>query len=123
VLQNFNLVLVYEHKGVGETPERLRNPTSRYQSVLRRVDPQKFYARFLVWPDSFDVYVAARSMCDERGVLAGWEPYTEDFQWKVSLGIRVDCQGKPKPKPSPPTKPKPGPKPKPPPPLPNDTVD
>jgi hypothetical protein len=88
------------------------------------MDPQKSYARFLVWPDSFDVYVEARSLCDERGVLAGWEPNTEDYQWKVPLGIKVSCLGKPEPPPAkPPAKPADGPPPPPPPPLPSDAVD
>lgn len=125
VVENFNLVLVYEYRGAGETTDRLRSPSSRFQAAIRRMDPQKYYARFLVWPDSFDVYVEARTLCDERGVLAGWEPNTEDYQWKASLGIKVNCLGKPKPPPVKPTPPKPeaGPPPPPPPPLPNDVVD
>ena len=124
VVENFNLVLIYEYRGAGETPDRLRNPSSRFQAVVRRMDPQKSYARFLVWPDSFDVYVEARNVCDQRGTLAGWGPYTENYQWKVSLGIPVACQGKPKPPPKPPAdKTAPGPPAPPPPPLPNDVVD
>lgn len=124
VVENFNLVLVYEYRGGGETTDRLRNPSSRFQAAIRRLDPQKYYARFLVWPDSFDVYVEARALCDERGVLAGWEPNTEDFEWKISLGIKVDCLGKPKPPPPKPSPPQPdGPRPPPPPPLPSDVVD
>ncbi|NLF67437.1 MAG: hypothetical protein GX575_00135 [Candidatus Anammoximicrobium sp.] len=124
VVENFNLVLIYEYKGAGESPDRLRNPASRFQSVIRRLDPQKNYARFLVWPDSFDVYVEARTICDERGVLAGWEPYSESYQWKVSLGITVACRGKPKPPPKPaPSKTDPRKPAVPPPPLPSDAVD
>ncbi|MFH1918446.1 MAG: hypothetical protein ABIP48_00970 [Planctomycetota bacterium] len=125
VVENFRLVLIYEYKGAGETPDRLRLPSSRFQSVVRRMDPKKFYARFLVWPDSFDVYVEARKICDERSVLAGWQPCVDDYQWKVALGITVACQGKPKPPPKPPadktapTKPATPP----PPPLPNDVID
>jgi hypothetical protein len=124
-VENFNLVLVFEPRGAGEPAERLASPTSRYQQALRRMHPERHYARFLVWNDSFDVYVAARHQCDERGVPAGWEPQTQDFQWKTPLGIRVVCQGKPKPKP--PTQP-PAPRPErppgpPPPPLPNDIID
>ncbi len=123
VIENFNLVLIYEHRGVGETSDRLRLPSSRFQAAVRRMSTDKNYARFLVWPDSFDVYVNARAVCDERGVLAGWEPYTEDYEWKMPLGVKVQCQGKPKPKPVAPTPPS-SEKPKPPPPpLPSDTID
>jgi hypothetical protein len=122
VVENFRLVLVYEHRGAGETPDRLRLPTSRFQRTIRAMDPEKSYARFLVWPDSFDVYVQARALCDARGLLAGWEPYTEDFDWKERLDIKVHCLGKPEPKP-PPVRP-PTDKPTPPrPPLPSDTID
>lgn len=121
-VENYNLVLIYEHRGTGETPDRLRQPSSRFRGVIQRMDPEKAYARFLVWPDSFDVYVQARALCDERGVLAGWEPYTENFEWKVSLGIRVNCVGKPKPKPPPAQPPTDKPKTAPPPP-PSDTID
>ena len=126
VVENFNLVLFIEGQGAGETPERFRTSGSRFQDVLRRMDPKKYYARFLVWPDSFEVYVQARSVCDQRGVLAGWEPHTEDYQWKIPLGLTVACQGKPKPPPPPPkpaTPPPPPPAGPPPPPPPNDVVD
>ncbi|NQT17978.1 MAG: hypothetical protein HQ582_34825, partial [Planctomycetes bacterium] len=120
MIQNYRLVLIYEHKGAGETPERLRGSSSRFQATVRRMGTQNNYARFLVWPDSFDVYVEARSICDERGVLAGWQPCTEDYEWKITLGIKVTCQGKPKPKPKPPPDKSAPPKPAapPPPPLP-----
>lgn len=125
VIQNYRLVLIYEHKGAGETPERLRGSSSRFQASVRRMGTQNNYARFLVWPDSFDVYVEARSICDERGVLAGWQPCTEDYQWKITLGIKVTCEGKPKPKPKPPPDKSAPKKPAapPPPPLPNDVID
>jgi hypothetical protein len=128
-VENFNLVLIYEPRGTaGETAKQVVNAGSELRRVLKRLDPQKFYIRFLVWSDSFDAYVAARAVCDELNVLAGWEPYNADFQWKIGLGIAVNCEGKPKPPPAPPpAKTDPGqpvpPPPPPPPPLPNDVVD
>jgi len=127
-VENFNLVLIYEPRGTaGETAKQVVNSNSEWRRVLKRLDPHKFYVRFLVWSDSFDAYVAARTVCDELDVLAGWEPYHADFQWKISLGIAVKCEGKPKPPPAPPpAKKEPGPSAPPappPPPLPNDVVD
>ncbi len=128
-VENFNLVLIYEPRGTaGETAKQVVNANSELRRVLKRLDPAKFYVRFLVWSDSFDAYVAGRNVCDELNVLAGWEPYNTDFQWKVGLGITVACAGKPKPAPAPPpAKTEPGapapPPPPPPPPLPNDVVD
>jgi hypothetical protein len=129
-VENFNLILVYDLRpSAGETAKQVAGRNSEFRRALRRLDPQKFYVRFLVWSDSFDEYVAARSVCDEMKLLAGWEPYNVDFQWKMDLGLKVACQGKPKPPPPPPTpakpapQPPPGPPPPPPPPMPNDVVD
>ena len=127
-VENFNLVLIYEPRGTaGETAKQVVNSNSELRRVLKRLDPQGFYVRFLVWSDSFDAYVAARTVCDELKVLAGWEPYNADFQWKIGLGIAVKCAGQPKPPPAPPPakkEPTPsGPPAPPPPPLPNDVVD
>jgi hypothetical protein len=125
-VENFNLVLIYEPRGTaGETAKQVVNANSDLRRVLRRLDPQKFYVRFLVWSDSFDAYVAARAVCDDLNLLAGWEPYNADYQWKIGLGIAVNCEGKPKPPPAkPPAKTEPGQPPAPPPPpLPNDVVD
>ncbi len=124
-VENFNLVLIYEPRGTaGETAKQVLNANSELRRVMKRLDPAKFYVRFLVWSDSFDAYVAARNVCDELNVLAGWEPYNADYQWKIGLGITVACAGRPKPAPAPPqAKAKPGPPAPPPPPLPNDVVD
>lgn len=125
-VENFHLLLIYEPRGTaGETAKQVMNAGSELRRVLKRLDPQKFYVRFLVWSDSFDAYVAARAVCDELNVLAGWEPYNADYQWKIGLGIAVNCEGKPKPPPAKPApaKPEAGPPAPPPPPLPNDVVD
>jgi hypothetical protein len=127
-VENFQLMLTYELRGTsGETAAQVVARNSDLRRLLRRVDPQKYYVQFLVWSDSFDAYVAARSVCDELNLAAGWIPLNADHQWKTGLGIAVVCQGKPKPPPPPPTPPPnpnqpPAPT-TPPPPLPNDVVD
>lgn len=125
VVENFNLVLIYEPRGTaGETAKQVASRTSEFRRLLKRLDPQKFYVRFLVWSDSFNEYVAARIVCDELKLSAGWEPYDAAYQWKLGLGVTVECQGKPAPPPPQPVAPPPpGPPPPPPPPLPNDLVD
>jgi hypothetical protein len=124
-VENFSLVLIYEPRGTaGETAKQVVNRASEFRRQLKRLNPQKSYVRFLVWSDSFDEYVAARIVCDELNLLAGWEPYDAAYQWKLGLGISVDCEGKPAPPPAPaPAPPAAGPPPPPPPPLPNDLVD
>lgn len=110
-------------KTAGDTVEQLERSTSSYRTVIRRIDPSRYYAQFLVWPDGFEVYLAARRIATEAGILAGWQPMTEDQQHAVALegGIRCGPPPKPKPKPPPgeqPPKPPPPPKPKP-----VDTID
>ncbi len=56
----------------GEATEQLAPLTSRYQNLLR-----SFPGRTVVWfhvvPDSFESYLKARELCDQRGLPAGWE--------------------------------------------------
>ncbi|QDU28594.1 hypothetical protein ETAA8_36970 [Anatilimnocola aggregata] len=109
---NFNLYIVFELKPTGgESPKQATAASSNLRRGLKSLQTKhgdKFYIRFLVWNDSFDAYVAARSVCDEMGVLAGWEPYTVDYTWRESLGMTVPCEGQPpppKPDPNAPAKP------------------
>jgi hypothetical protein len=119
---NYTPYLVFEYLGGGEDVTEIAAKSSKYQIGLRRLNSQTQYVKFFVWSDSFDAYVQARRVCDEHGLLAGWQPYDESYQWRTSLGLPVKIQGKPKP---PPRKPRPpGEKPPPPPkPLPNDQID
>jgi Skp family chaperone for outer membrane proteins len=130
-LENFDLIVYFEpHEDKGETPDKVTEGTSLFRRELRKLDRDKNYVRFLVWSDSFDAYVAARAVCDEMNVMAGWEPYNADYEFRISLGMNVHWKGKPAPPPPPPPPPpdaaKPAvktPPPPPPPPLPVDTVD
>ncbi|MFO0905095.1 MAG: hypothetical protein U0939_18965 [Pirellulales bacterium] len=128
-VQQFDLKLVFALKPAGgETAREVVAPASELRKGLRQLKSrygEKFYIRFLVWNDSFDAYVAARSVCDEMGVLAGWEPYTTDYTWTESLGLQAPCAGRPPPPPPPkpnPNPPAPAPA-APPKPVPNDVVD
>ena len=122
LVQNYNLYLEFTYEGGGDPTERLASKSSDLQRLLKRVDPQKQFIQFWVWQDSFDTYVEARRICDEYGVLAGWTPYHQSYEWKTGLGVKVACLGKPAPKPVKP--PPPGTKPPPPPkPLPSDQID
>ena len=137
-LENWRFFLYFELEEPGENIERLSRHNSRYRQAIRRLPTQNQFAQFLVWEDSFDVYVAARHWCDQQDVLAGWIPQTQDPIWRKRLDISVNCRGKPKPEPpkEPPPPPKEPPEPeepeepeepkepvKPPPPLPVDVID
>ena len=120
--------LIFERKkDGGETAEQLRSGKSRFQRRLRQVDKNRFYAKFLVWPDSFEVYVEARNLCTERDLLAGWKAETGKAEYSENLATDLLRFGpKPVPKPKPPTPPgQEPPKPQPPkrPPLPESDID
>ncbi len=114
--------LVFERReNHGQTVSALRRRSSVYQRALRTLDPKKYYAQFLVWPDSFEIYLAARNVATEIGLLAGWNPQTTTEEYQAPLGGPLALGPPPKPKPAPKTPPKPAPKPARP--VPVDTID
>ncbi len=97
--------------GRGANESELLNPRSRIRTKwLSALDTTKYYGRFLVLPDSFDVYVAARGFFAEQNVLAGWEPMPTD--WVYSTGVPGVRLGPPPPPPPKTTTPQPPPKPR-----------
>lgn len=96
-------------KNAGATIREVLNPRSRFQRILRSVDPNKYYARFLVLPDSYEVYLAARAVATEHNLLAGWEPQSDGYVFTTHLGGKILFGPKPPPdpnaKPAPPAKP------------------
>jgi len=114
---------VLPRDGAGEATDQITDGQSRYRVAVFRANPKTHYARFLVWPDSYETYVEARRIADERGMLAGWVPFYENQDWRTSLSVTLTCEGKPPPPPKPATPAKPA-TPKPPRrELPVDTVD
>jgi len=105
-----------ENRGIS-----IRELTARRQQRrlrwLGQIDPAKYYARFHVLPDSFEVYTAARRAFDAREIPAGWNPQSKGWQLTTTVpGIRLGPPPKPKPPPPPPP---PGSEPKKPAPPPN----
>lgn len=106
-------VRLVPREGRGALSKEVINPRSRIRTkYLGNVDITKYYARFHVLPDSYGVYVVARRLFAESGMLAGWEPQQEDWQlttW-VPGGIELGPPRE-KPKPDPNAVPAPPPKP------------
>jgi hypothetical protein len=50
----------------------LRLGDSEYAESLGRQSPREYYARYFVWPDSFDVYLEARYLAESRGYPVSW---------------------------------------------------
>lgn len=98
----------------GASLREIRTPRSRFHKILNGVDPRKYYARFVVLPDSYEVYLAARKVMNQKGILAGWDPQPDTWQFTTHLGGSVLFGPKPPPpKPNPnPNPPKTTPKPK-----------
>ena len=104
------LVINFTERG-GETVEKIERRSSVFQGMLRKIDPQKYYLRFLVWSDSFDVYLVARQLAAERDVMAGWIPYDKGWEYRIRFDVPVTCSDQPPPPPKPATPTPPGQKP------------
>ena len=122
-------LVLHRRAEAGETAEQLKRSSSRYQTQIKRVDPDEFYLQFLVWPDSFEAYLEARRISARRGLLAGWHAQTTSEEHTIDLGTKLRVgppppppKPKPPPKPGeePPKPPKPAPKPRP---VPTDVID
>ncbi len=106
-------------ENAGDTAAQLAG-ASRYRRTLGRIDPEKFYLRYIVWPDGYEVYLEARKIASEMGLSAGWQAVGSGSSHTIPLGgsLRVG----PPPPPRPPKKPTEPSKP-PPPPPPVDEID
>jgi hypothetical protein len=114
--------LVIEHiPGKGTTARQAGRSTSAYARSLAQINPATHYARFLVWPDSYEVYLAAREECDKRNIPAGWQPFSAEAEWRISLASHFRCDDWVEPPPQPPQPPAPAPRPARPAPV--DTID
>ncbi|MCA9224260.1 MAG: hypothetical protein KDA47_01550 [Planctomycetales bacterium] len=93
----------------GATIDEVLKPRSRFQRLLTVLDTSKYYARFIVLPDSYEAYLAARAVVDDAGLLAGWDPQGEGWEFTTHLGGSILFGPKPPPdpnaKPAPPAKP------------------
>lgn len=113
--------LVFERKrNAGYTIEDLENPRGPYARILKSIDPSKHYLRFTVWTDSYDVYLTARRIATEHGLLAGWEITSSPNEIDIPLGGKIRFGPEPPPMPD---KPKTAPPQPPPKPVPVDTID
>lgn len=91
-----------EKRGADEA--EVRRPGSRIRKIMATLDPTKFYARFYVLPDSFDVYISSRRALTDAGVLAGWDPQGTSWVYTTSVPGGIEL-GPPRPKPPAPTTP------------------
>ncbi len=87
----------------GESPAAIGNRLSKFQRTLKQVKTRKNFARFLVYTDSFEVYLKARTICERERVPAGWGLIgTPEWEtWQAVPAIKLNIT-----KPRPPAPPK-----------------
>ena len=59
-------LVLQRREGAAETTEQLKRSGSRYQRQISRIDRNKYYLRFLVWPDSFETYLSSSKFEESR---------------------------------------------------------
>lgn len=70
----------------GFTIQESQGERSKFRRLMEATDKAKYYASFYVLPDSYEVYVEARRVCSEVGLLAGWIPLAETWEYSTALG-------------------------------------
>lgn len=78
---------------IGETTTQLAAANSAYQQVLSKFNPQKDYLAFIVRPDSFEAFRAARKQAWKAGYEVGWEPIEENAPIKIRTIIGSELPG------------------------------
>ncbi|HBJ36356.1 MAG TPA: hypothetical protein DDZ51_16720 [Planctomycetaceae bacterium] len=94
--------------GRGISEREVGSARSRFRSQgVASINPQQFYARFFVLPDSHEVYVTARAAFTDAGILSGWDPQPEAWTYETTVpgGITLGPPKPPAPTPPPPTTP------------------
>lgn len=80
-------------ENVGETSSQLTASNSDYRQVLSQFDPDRDYLIFIVRPDSFEAFRAARKQAWEAGYQVGWEPLAEDIPIKIRTILGSELPG------------------------------
>ncbi len=80
---------VQQREETGDQLKTISRRNSLFNGWLRRLNPKKQYIEFRVWPDGFDVYLAARNEAARRGISAGWIPMAASSEYWIDLGIEI----------------------------------
>ena len=63
---------------VGENAQQLEADNSQFNAVLKTLDPGINFIAFIVRPDSFSIFRAARAEALSHGFDVGWEPFAQE---------------------------------------------
>ena len=90
----FVVTLIWRDREHGETVHEVTLDDSDYSRKLLTFDPVNNYIKFLVWEDSYDVYLAARKKAEIAKFSVGWTPYSNDEDIVINLfGARGSGRG------------------------------
>lgn len=81
--------LTWRDTQAGETTGWIEHPESHFRQTLRRERPRDRFLQFHVWSDSFEVYLAARKLAEERGFAVGWHAYDQKDEYEGLLTRHV----------------------------------
>ena len=86
-----SLGIVYEPlaANTGESARELSQANSKFQSIIKNLNPQTDYLAFIVRPDSFAAFRQAREIAWKQGFDVGWEPMKSDTLIEFSSGGRT----------------------------------
>ena len=73
----------------GETEEQFSEPNSDFNQILETLDPSQDYLAFIVRPNSFSSFRAARELAWEQGFDVGWEPHKTESPIVFGSGGRA----------------------------------
>ena len=88
-----SLLFEPQSESIGETTAQLTAPNSNFKQVLSRFNPKKDYLVFVVRPDSFEAFRAARKEAWDAGYEVGWEPHPENAPIKIRTIIGSELPG------------------------------
>lgn len=73
----------------GENKDQIALNNSAFNEVLAKLNPNEDYLAFIVRPDSFSAFRAARKQAWAQGFEAGWEPHPEELPITFGSGGRA----------------------------------
>ncbi|MEM7591964.1 MAG: hypothetical protein AAF383_10690 [Cyanobacteria bacterium P01_A01_bin.83] len=85
--------LVFEPSSpdIGETTSQLTAQNSQFKQILAQYNPEQDFLAFIVRPDSFEAFRAARKQAWDAGYEVGWEPHPQDapIRFRTILGSEL----------------------------------
>ncbi len=73
----------------GENKDQIAAKNSAFNQLLAKLNPQEDYLAFIVRPDSFSAFRAARQQAWDKGFEAGWEPHKTELPITFGSGGRA----------------------------------